>query len=312
MKTISGTKYLALPDEVEVSCKARMIKVTGPRGELSRSFKHVRRRRRGSRSGSRATRAVGATKERTRGRTGSGRRAAGRRGGGGDGRLGVRPAGRDPGAGRARLGRGAVRTPLVVDRAARGRAAGPAPPTASEGAEPVVRLRAPPRPSARASRSRRAPLSQLQLELSKETAKDGAKQLKIQLWFGTRKQQATIRTISTHIQNMIIGVTQGYCYKMRFVYSHFPINVALNGRTVEVRNFLGDKLVRKIKLLDGVEYVRTADVKDQIELIGNDVTTVSLTAARIRQSCDIKNKDLRKFLDGIFVSQKGPIPKPEA
>ena len=66
MKTISGTKYLALPDEVEVSCKARMIKVTGPRGELSRSFKHVRRRRRGSRSGSRATRAVGATKERTR------------------------------------------------------------------------------------------------------------------------------------------------------------------------------------------------------------------------------------------------------
>lgn len=135
--------------------------------------------------------------------------------------------------------------------------------------------------------------------------------LRIDLWFGTRKQIATIRTIYSHIENMIIGVTQGYLYKMRFVYSHFPINVALAGRTVEIRNFLGDKLVRKVKLADGVDYVRTADVKDQIELSGNDITAVSLTAARIRQSCDIKHKDLRKFLDGIFVSWKGPIPIPE-
>jgi len=137
------------------------------------------------------------------------------------------------------------------------------------------------------------------------------KKLRIDLWFGTRKQIATIRTIYSHVENMIIGVTQGYLYKMRFVYSHFPINVALAGRTVEIRNFLGDKLVRKVKLADGVDYVRTADVKDQIELTSNDITAVSLTAARIRQSCDIKRKDLRKFLDGIFVSWKGPIPKPE-
>ena len=69
--------------------------------------------------------------------------------------------------------------------------------------------------------------------------------------------------------------------------------------------------MRKVKLLDGVDYVRTADVKDQIELTSNDIAAVSLTAARIRQSCDIKHKDLRKFLDGIFVSQKGPIAKEE-
>lgn len=135
--------------------------------------------------------------------------------------------------------------------------------------------------------------------------------LRIDLWFGTRKQTATIRTISTHIKNMCVGVTQGYLYKMRFVSSHFPINVSLNQRNVEIRNFLGDKLVRRVPLIDGVEYVRTPDVKDQIELSGNDITTVSLCAARIRQSCDIKNKDLRKFLDGIFVSWKGPIPKIE-
>ena len=183
MKTILGTRYLDIPAGVEISVKARKVHVKGPRGELTRTFKHV----------------------------------------------------------------------------------------------------------------------SLDLELVSPT------KLRIDLWFGTRKQLATIRTISTHIKNMCVGVTQGFLYKMRFVYSHFPINVTLNQRTVEIRNFLGDKLVRKVQLLDGVEYLRSPDVKDQIELTGNDITTVSLTAARIRQSCDIKHKDLRKFLDGIFVSQKGPI-----
>lgn len=67
---------------------------------------------------------------------------------------------------------------------------------------------------------------------------------------------------------------------------------------MEVRNFLGEKRVRRVELLPGVEYVRTSDVKDQIELKGNDLTAVSLTAARIQQSTTVKAKDIRKFLDG--------------
>ena len=76
---------------------------------------------------------------------------------------------------------------------------------------------------------------------------------------------------------------------------------------MEVRNFLGEKRVRRVELLPGVEYVRTADVKDQIELKGNDLTAVSLTAARIQQSTTVKAKDIRKFLDGIYVAYKGNI-----
>jgi large subunit ribosomal protein L9e len=98
---------------------------------------------------------------------------------------------------------------------------------------------------------------------------------------------------------------------MRFVYSHFPINVNLTGDIVEIRNFLGEKRVRKVKLLDGVEYVRTAAVKDQIEISGIDLAAVSLTAAKIQQATNIRHKDLRKFLDGIYVSEKGAIPVPE-
>ena len=135
--------------------------------------------------------------------------------------------------------------------------------------------------------------------------------IRVDLWFATRKQLACVRTICSHIENLFVGVTQGYCYKMRFVYSHFPINVTLSGKNVEIRNFLGEKRVRKVPLSDGVEYVRTADVKDEIQLIGNDIALVSLTAARIQQSTNIRKKDLRKFLDGIYVSEKGPMPKEE-
>ena len=131
--------------------------------------------------------------------------------------------------------------------------------------------------------------------------------LKVDIWFGTRKVMAALRTVCSHIENMITGVTKGFKYKMRFCYSHFPINVAVTGKTVEIRNFLGERRVRKVELMDGVDYVRTADVKDQIEISGTDVTKVSLSCARISQSCTVKHKDIRKFLDGIYVSEKGFI-----
>jgi large subunit ribosomal protein L9e len=137
------------------------------------------------------------------------------------------------------------------------------------------------------------------------------KYIRVDLWFANRKQLACVRTVCSHIENMFVGVTKGFLYKMRFVYSHFPINVSLAGRTVEIRNFLGEKRVRKVELCEGVEYVRTSDVKDQIELSGNDIALVSLTAARIQQATNVRNKDLRKFLDGIYVSEKGVVVNEE-
>lgn len=136
----------------------------------------------------------------------------------------------------------------------------------------------------------------------------GTKGIRVDLWFATRKQLACVRTVCSHIDNMMVGVTRGFLYKMRFVYSHFPINVTLAGDVVEIRNFLGEKRVRKVKLLEGVSYIRSADVKDEIQLLGNDIANVSLTAAQIQQSTNVRNKDLRKFLDGIYVSEKGAMP----
>ena len=37
----------------------------------------------------------------------------------------------------------------------------------------------------------------------------------------------------------------------------------------------------RVELAPGVDYVRTADVKDQIELSGNDIQAVSMTGERL-------------------------------
>ena len=110
---------------------------------------------------------------------------------------------------------------------------------------------------------------------------------------------------------MIIGVTKGFKYKMRFVYAHFPINVALTNKDkrIEIRNFLGEKVVRVVDAHKGVTVKRSTDVKDEIVLEGNNINNVSRTAALIQQICAVKRKDIRKFLDGIYVSYKGNVVK---
>lgn len=74
---------------------------------------------------------------------------------------------------------------------------------------------------------------------------------------------------------------------------------------------MGEKLVRKVTCLPGVTAVRTKDVKDQIEISGIDITKVSLVAAQVQQMTNIRKKDLRKFLDGIYVTDKLNIEEEE-
>ncbi|KAK6044180.1 ribosomal protein L6 [Cooperia oncophora] len=137
----------------------------------------------------------------------------------------------------------------------------------------------------------------------------GKNQLRVRKWFGVRKEIAAIRTVCSHIQNMIKGVTKGFRYKMRSVYAHFPINVTLQdgGRTVEIRNFLGEKIVRRVPLPEGVTATLSTSQKDELIIEGNDIQLVSQAAARIQQSTSVKEKDIRKFLDGIYVSEKTTI-----
>jgi large subunit ribosomal protein L9e len=138
-------------------------------------------------------------------------------------------------------------------------------------------------------------------------------QIGIEIHHGSRKGVATLRTVRTLINNLIIGVTRGFQYKMRYVYAHFPINVNLdkNSETglwdVEIRNFVGQKIVLRVTLRPGVDVEVSKAQKDELLISGNSLEAVSQSAADIQQICKVRNKDIRKFLDGIYVSEKGNI-----
>jgi large subunit ribosomal protein L9e len=62
---------------------------------------------------------------------------------------------------------------------------------------------------------------------------------------------------------------------MRYVYAHFPINVNLEKDKetdqweVEIRNFIGEKLVRKVIMRPGVDVEASKNQKDELVLSGN-------------------------------------------
>ena len=110
-----------------------------------------------------------------------------------------------------------------------------------------------------------------------DITKINKKQIKVEKWFGTKKEVAAVRTICSHIKNLIKGVVKGFKYKMRFVYAHFPINtvVADKGKMVEIRNFLGERIIRRVSMYPGVTCSTSAKQKDEIVVEGNDVELVS-------------------------------------
>jgi len=58
---------------------------------------------------------------------------------------------------------------------------------------------------------------------------------------------------------------------------------------------------------EGVDVEISKAQKDELILTGNSLENVSQSAADIQQICRVRNKDIRKFLDGLYVSEKGNV-----
>jgi large subunit ribosomal protein L6 len=116
-----------------------------------------------------------------------------------------------------------------------------------------------------------------------------------------KKEAALVGTIFSHINNMIVGVTKGYTYKLKIVFSHFPITVKVQDKAVLIENFTGERRPRRIEII--------GDVKVKIEpediiIQGANLEQVSQTAANIEQMTRVRGKDPRVFLDGIYIYER--------
>jgi len=64
---------------------------------------------------------------------------------------------------------------------------------------------------------------------------------------------------------------------MRAVYAHFPINCVTteNNTVLEIRNFLGEKFIRRVKMSPGVTVSNSTKQKDELIIEGNSIEDVS-------------------------------------
>ncbi len=155
------------------------------------------------------------------------------------------------------------------------------------------------------------PLGSLQEDLSHlpVTITLDGKEVRVETQWPRKREIGMLGTALAHIRNMVKGVTQGYQYNLRTVYAHFPVTVKVDekAKKLKIENFTGEKTPRWANILEGVK----VEVKgEDISVQGIDLKSVSQTAANIQDSTKIKKKDLRVFLDGIYVSDKGPLQTP--
>jgi large subunit ribosomal protein L6 len=127
------------------------------------------------------------------------------------------------------------------------------------------------------------------------------KKIKVSYESERRKDKSLVGTVAAHIRNMFAGVTEGYTYNLKAVFSHFPITIKTEGNKVLVQNFLGERKPRTAKIVGDAK----VEIKGQdISVSGTDLEEVSQTSANIEQSCRVIGYDRRRFPDGVFIVKK--------
>lgn len=118
----------------------------------------------------------------------------------------------------------------------------------------------------------------------------------------SKKFKTIMGTFSSHIRNMIKGVTDGYTYKLKVCSGHFPISVSVEGDKVLIKNFFGEKVPRKAKIISGVKVKVEGDV---VFVEGIDKESTGQTTANIEQATRVTKRDRRVFQDGVWIFLKG-------
>ncbi|MBI3052234.1 50S ribosomal protein L6 [Candidatus Woesearchaeota archaeon] len=121
-------------------------------------------------------------------------------------------------------------------------------------------------------------------------------------WSGQGKRMGTmIGTSKAHLRNMVSGVFSGHVYRMKICSGHFPMNVAVSGQELQIKNFFGEKHPRKLRILPGIK----VKVEGQELVVESpDIDAASQFAASVEQVTRRSSFDRRIFMDGIYIIRK--------
>ena len=123
----------------------------------------------------------------------------------------------------------------------------------------------------------------------------------------SKKEKKMINTTMAHMKNMIRGIQEKFEYELRGCYSHFPFTVELEGnRGAVIKNFLGEKIPRKVKFPERVEIEigKDSEKKIPITIKSVDRELAGQASANLEMATKVRNKDRRVFQDGIFIVNK--------
>jgi large subunit ribosomal protein L6 len=107
----------------------------------------------------------------------------------------------------------------------------------------------------------------------------------IRIWaeWPRKKESSLVGTIHSHIQNMITGVRKGFTYKLKIVFSHFPVSVKTKEKSMVIENFTGERNPRKAKTIGNV----------QIKVQSEDILVQGLNLEEVAQTAANQNQEKR-------------------
>ncbi len=117
----------------------------------------------------------------------------------------------------------------------------------------------------------------------------------------TKKLKAIVGAIAAHLNVMFTGVTKGYKYSLKVHFVHYPMSLEQKGTEIIVKNYMGEKGNRKLKVPEGVK-VQIA--KQDITVTGIDKEKVGQAAANFEIATRHTKNDRRRFQDGVYITEK--------
>ena len=120
-----------------------------------------------------------------------------------------------------------------------------------------------------------------------------------------RKERALAGTWGAHIRNMNKGISEGFEYRLKAVYSHFPMTLKVEGSVLKINNLFGERVPRKAELpWTPAEVTVKVENKTEVVVSGVDKEKVGQTSANIERACRIRGRDRRVFQDGVYIVEK--------